>query len=295
MRVLEETAPEGAHTALPRPRGFLEVDGLTVAAPGASVAAVRGASFRLRPGQAAGIAGASAAGKSTLARALAGVWRPVGGAVRLDGAELEQYGDALGLHVGYLPQEVVLFDGTVAENIARLSAAVDGAAVVEAAKRAEAHEMILGLPGGYDFRVSAGGAALSGGQRQRVALARALFGEPVLLVMDEPDSNLDAVGSRALARAIEAHKAAGGIAVVVAHRHSAFATCDIVYVMESGRPVAARKAAAGGPPGRRREAVRPGTGANGGSPPGPAVPEGLEGRILAAVRRVSGARVREAG
>ncbi len=238
-RLLEETPPEPSRTALPRPRAILDVQGITVLAPGARVPAVRGATFRLEPGRAAGIAGPSASGKSTLARALAGVWRPAGGSVRLDGAELDQYGAALASHVGYLPQEVVLFDGTVAQNIARMDPEAKDADIVAAAKRTGGHEMILNLPGGYDFEVSAGGAALSGGQRQRIALARAFYGSPVLVVMDEPDSNLDADGALALARAIRAHKRRGGAAVIVAHRHGAFAQCDTVYVMEAGRPVPA--------------------------------------------------------
>ena len=247
--LLEQTPLEQDRTSLPVPRAILEAQGLTVAAPGAKVPAVRGASFRLEPGQAAGIAGQSASGKSTLARALAGVWRPAGGSVRLDGAELDQYGPTLGQHVGYLPQEVVLFEGTVAENIARMSPTARDEDVVDAAKRTGAHEMILRLPGGYDFQVSAGGAALSGGQRQRIAMARAFYGSPVLVVMDEPDSNLDAEGTMALSRAVEGHKKRGGAAVIVAHRHGAFAQCDRVYVMEAGRPVPATS-------GRRKAPVR---------------------------------------
>ena len=247
--LLEQTPLEQARTALPAPRAILEAQGLTVAAPGARVPAVRGASFRLEPGQAAGVAGPSASGKSTLARALAGVWRPLAGSVRLDGAELEQYGPTLGHHVGYLPQEIVLFEGSVAENIARLSPTASDEDIVEAAKRTGAHEMILNLPGGYDFQVSAGGAALSGGQRQRIAMARAFYGSPVVVVMDEPDSNLDAEGTMALARAVEGHKKRGGAAVIVAHRHGAFAQCDTVYVMEAGRPVPATS-------GRREAPVR---------------------------------------
>ena len=237
--LLEDTPPPERRTRLPEPRGLLEVRQVVVAPPGARYATVRGASFRLEPGQAAGIAGPSASGKTTLARALAGVWSPAGGSIRLDGAELEQYGDDLGRYVGYLPQEVVLFDGTVAENIARLSPDATDEQIVDAAKRTGAHEMILGLPDGYDFHVSAGGAALSGGQRQRIALARAFFGNPVVVVMDEPDSNLDAEGTMALAGAVEEHKRRGGSAIIVAHRHGAFAQCDVVYLMENGRPVPA--------------------------------------------------------
>ncbi len=239
--LLRETPPEPVRTELPEPRAVLDAQNLTVAPPGARFAVVRQASLRLQAGQAAGIAGPSASGKSTLARALAGVIRPLGGSVRLDGAELEQYGSAaLGRYVGYLPQEVTLFDGTVAENIARMAPAPDAAAVVDAAKRTGAHEMILKLPGGYDFPVSAGGAALSGGQRQRIALARAFHGSPVVVIMDEPDANLDAEGTVALAAAVKEHKARGGAAVIIAHRHGAFAQCDRVYLMEAGRPVPAR-------------------------------------------------------
>ena len=270
--LLEQTPPEQDRTTLPAPRAILEAQALTVAAPGARVPAVRGATFRLEPGQAAGIAGPSASGKSTLARALAGVWRPAGGSVRLDGAELEQYGPALGEHIGYLPQEVVLFEGTVAENIARMSPTARDEDVVDAARRTGAHEMILRLPGGYDFQVSAGGAALSGGQRQRIALARAFYGSPVLVVMDEPDSNLDAEGTTALARAVETQKTRGGAVVIVAHRHGAFAQCDQVYVMEAGRPTPATR--------RRRAPVRrlqAGTGKAAALPP-PAR-EGQEGQV----------------
>ena len=244
--LLAEMPPDVPRTKLPAPRAILEVEGLMVAAPGARVAAVRAAALRLEPGQATGIAGRSAAGKSTFARALAGVWRPLAGSVRLDGAELEQYGNDVGKYVGYLPQEVVLFDGTVAENIARFSPDVKDEEVVDAAKRTGAHEMILELPGGYDFQVSAGGAALSGGQRQRIALARAFYGSPVVVVMDEPDSNLDAEGTMALARAVEDQKKRGGTALIVAHRHGAFSQCDTVYVMENGRPVPATSGKDGG-------------------------------------------------
>ena len=238
--LLAETPPEAPRTPLPAPRALLEAQGLTVVPPGTRVPVVRGASFRLEPGHAAGIAGPSASGKSTLARALAGVWRPAGGSIRLDGAELDQYHPTvLGRHIGYLPQEVILFDGTVAENIARFEEEPDAEAIIDAAKRTSAHEMILKLPGGYDFQVAAGGAALSGGQRQRIALARAFYGEPAVVVMDEPDSNLDTAGTMALARAVAALKSRGGSAVIVAHRPGAFAQCDTVYLMDSGRPMPA--------------------------------------------------------
>ena len=259
-RLLEETPEERWHTPLPAPAALLEAEALVVAAPGAAVPAVRGASFLLEPGRALGIVGPSASGKSTLAKALAGVWPPVGGRVTLDGAALDQYGEAvLARHVGWLPQEVVLFDGSVAENIARLDPEPDAEAVVGAAERAGAHEMILALPGGYDFEVAAGGAALSGGQRQRIALARALYGDPAVLVLDEPDAHLDGAGVEALNGAIANHKKRGGAAVVVAHRPGAFAACDRVLALEQGvlhpaRPV--REVA--GPPGNAIRVVRSG-------------------------------------
>ena len=290
--LLGETPPEATRTALPAPRAKLEAQNLTVAPPGTRHVVVRGASLRLEPGQAVGIAGASASGKSTLARALAGVWRPLGGSVRLDGAELNHYGAAeLGCHIGYLPQEVVLFDGSVAENIARLAPVPDAGAVVKAAQRTGAHGMILNLPGGYDFQVSAGGAALSGGQRQRIALARAFYGSPAVVVMDEPDSNLDAEGTVALAAAVKDLKARGGAAVIVAHRHGAFAQCDRVYLMEGGRPVPARTRrrppAARPAPATSRRRVSEKPSANG----RPATPTPARDKQIArAIERVVGAR-----
>ena len=239
--LLAHSPPPVTRTSLPRPRALLEARDVIVAPPGARFATVRRASLRLEPGQAVGIAGPSASGKSTLARALAGVWYPANGSIRLDGAELNQYGADIGTHIGYLPQEVILFDGTVAQNIARMAADASDEDIVGAAKRTGAHEMILGLPDGYDFRVSAGGAALSGGQRQRIALARAFYGSPAVIVMDEPDSNLDAEGTMALARAVQGHKQRGGAALIVAHRHGAFGQCDAVYIMENGRPVPAAR------------------------------------------------------
>ena len=253
--LLRETPEEAKRTPLPAPEARLEAEGLVVAAPGATVPAVRGVTFRLEPGHAIGIAGPSASGKSTLARALAGVWPPAAGAVRLGGAALDQYGEAaLARHLGWLPQEVVLFEGTVAENIARLDPEPGPEAVVAAAMRAGAHEMILALPGGYDFEVAAGGAALSGGQRQRIALARAFFGGPAVVVLDEPDAHLDAAGAEALNRAVAELKARGGAAVIAAHRPAAFAECDVVLLMENGQARPAEGLHA--PPGDRRRAER---------------------------------------
>ncbi len=235
-RLLAETPEEPARMPLPAPKAVMEASNLVVAAPGAETPAVQGVSFRLEPGTAIGIAGPSAAGKSTLMRSLAGLWPPLSGRVTLGGASLDQYGEeVLARQLGWLPQEVVLFEGTVAENIARLDPAPDADAVVRAAERAGAHEMILALPGGYGFQVAAGGAALSGGQRQRIALARAFYGDPAVVLLDEPDSHLDGAGSDALDRAVADLKARNGAAVIVAHRPGAFARCDQVLAMEHGR------------------------------------------------------------
>jgi ATP-binding cassette, subfamily C, bacterial len=222
-------------TALPRPQALLEVEALSVGPPGEQVALVRMVSFRLEPGQALGVIGSSGAGKSTLAKALTGVWRPLAGKVRLDGASLDQYDpDVLGRLIGYLPQRISLFDGTIAENIARLDPQPDSARIVAAAKKADAHDMIVKLPQGYDTRVSAAGGRLSGGQMQRVGLARALYGDPVLLILDEPNSNLDNEGSVALNAAIRAIKAEGKSVLIMAHRPVAIQECDLLLVLEDG-------------------------------------------------------------
>jgi ATP-binding cassette subfamily C protein len=222
---------------LPRPRARLEVSHLSVVPPGAGAPTLRGVSFRVEPGQAVGVIGPSGSGKSTLARAITSVWLPSAGQIRLDGATLDQYDpDELGHHIGYLPQAVTLFEGTIAENIARLSEAPDTDRVVAAAQAAAAHEMILDLPQGYDTRVSGLGARLSGGQIQRIGLARALYGDPVLLVLDEPNSALDNDGSVALNRAIEDIKASGRAVLIMAHRPSAIRECERLLVLSGGAP-----------------------------------------------------------
>ncbi len=226
-------------TPLPRPRALLEAQGLTVAPPGEPVAVLRGVSFRLEPGQAMGVIGPSGAGKSSLARAICGMWYPHAGKIRLDGAALEHYDpDTLGSYIGYLPQRITLFDGTIAENIARLQPDADPAAIVAAAQAAAAHEMILQFPQGYDTRVSSIGGRLSGGQLQRIGLARALFGDPVILVLDEPNSNLDNDGSQALNQAIRAMKAAGKAVLIMAHRPAAIQECEVLLVIENGQRTA---------------------------------------------------------
>ncbi|SDX85235.1 type I secretion system permease/ATPase [Citreimonas salinaria] len=237
--LLGEVPPEEERTALPKPRANLDVQQLTVVPPGEQQASLRLVSFAVQPGQAVGVIGPSGSGKSTLARALTGVWRPAGGRIRLDGAALDQYApDVLGQHIGYLPQRVTLFDGTVAENIARLSPQPDAELVVEAAKKADAHQMILQLPDGYDTRVTGAGGRLSGGQVQRIGLARAMYGDPVVLVLDEPNSNLDNEGSEAVNRAIRGFKAEGKAVLIMAHRPAALRECDLLLMLEGGIRVA---------------------------------------------------------
>ena len=235
-RLLAEASPEAERTALPKPKARLEVQALTIAPPGEREATLRGVTFALEPGQAVGVIGASGAGKSSLARAITGIWPAAAGKIRLDGATLEQFApDTLGQHIGYLPQRVQLFAGTVSQNIARLSADPDAEQVVAAAKRADAHNMILKLPGGYDTQISTGGGRLSGGQMQRIALARAMYGDPVILVLDEPNSNLDNEGSEAVNSAIRAFKAAGKTILIMAHRPAAIKECDLLLVLEGGQ------------------------------------------------------------
>jgi ATP-binding cassette subfamily C protein len=226
-------------TELPAPTNGLSVEVLSVAAPGQTKPAVNGVSFSLKAGEALGIIGPSGSGKSTLARALVGIWLPLrgsGGAVRLDGAALDQWMPvSLGRHIGYLPQDIQLFEGTVAENIARLDPDASSEAVVRAAQDAGAHDLITGLPDGYQTRIGENGAGLSAGQRQRIALARALYGRPFLVVLDEPNSNLDSAGDAALSSAIKGIRERGGIAIVIAHRPSALANIDKVMAMAAGQ------------------------------------------------------------
>ena len=226
--------PVQAGTALPAPRGELAVERVVYGFPGAARPALRGVSFSLPAGESLGVIGPTAAGKSTLARLIVGVWKPVSGAVRLDGADVSTWQrEQLGAHVGYVPQAVGLFAGTVAENIARLSE-TDAAAVIRAAQSAHTHEMILRLPKGYDTEVGESGAALSPGQRQRIALARALYGEPRLVVLDEPNANLDVEGDDALLRAMNDLKSAGVTVVVIAHRPSLLGSMDKLLVLKDG-------------------------------------------------------------
>ena len=234
--VLALLPEDGEIMPLPPPVASLAVETVSIAPPGVPSLVVRDVSFALKAGQGVGIVGPSASGKSSLARTLVGVWRPAAGNVRLDGARLDQWSpEALGQHVGYLPQDVELFAGTIAQNIARLDPAPNPERVIAAARAADVHEMILALPAGYETQIGEGGAALSGGQRQRVGLARALYGEPFLVVLDEPNSSLDHDGDQALTKAILGVRARGGIVVVIAHRPAALAGVDHVLVMRGGQ------------------------------------------------------------
>ncbi|MEW5964936.1 MAG: type I secretion system permease/ATPase [Pseudomonadota bacterium] len=224
---------------LPRPSRSVATDGLIVAAPGSSHPIVKRLSMRLEAGQALGVIGSSASGKSSLVRALTGAWSPLAGKVTIDGASLDQWDPVrLGPAIGYLPQDVQLFAGTIAENIARFEEKPDAEAVIEAARMAGFHDHVLAFPQGYMTRIGHGGVQLSAGQKQRIGLARALYRDPFLVVLDEPNANLDSEGEAAVTAAIRAVRERGGIVVVVAHRPSAIAAVDLVLVMRNGEAAA---------------------------------------------------------
>jgi ATP-binding cassette subfamily C exporter for protease/lipase len=232
--LLASLPAKAASMQLPPPRGQLIAENLIVAAPGSQVPILKGVTFGLMPGEVLAVIGPSASGKTTLARVLAGLWPSAGGKARLDGADIYTWDKTeLGPHVGYLPQGVELFDGSVAENIARFGA-LEKAKVENAARAVGLHEFILGLPEGYDTDVGPEGARLSGGQRQRVGLARALYGDPVFVVLDEPNSSLDDVGDAALAQAIIQHKARGTTFVINTHRNSVLSVADKVLFLADG-------------------------------------------------------------
>jgi PrtD family type I secretion system ABC transporter len=227
---------ESAPMALPAPRATLTVENVAAAPPGVQRIVVQDVTFTLKAGQALGIIGPSASGKSSLARLIVGVWAPARGKVRIDGAAMDQWSPGeLGQHIGYLPQDVELFFGSVAQNIARYEPDAPAEAVVAAAKTAGVHDMIVRLPEGYETQIGEGGAVLSAGQRQRIALARALYRDPFLVVLDEPSSNLDAEGDKALTEAMMKVRSRGGIVIVIAHRRSALAAVDQVLALAQGR------------------------------------------------------------
>lgn len=232
--VLDKLNAEPERMALPAPQGHIQVENLVVAPPGAKAPVIRNISFVAPAGSIVGIVGPSAAGKSTLVRALMGIWPPQHGVVRLDGADISTWDKhELGPYVGYLPQDIELFEGTISDNIARFEK-VDAEKVVLAAQIAGVHEMILMLPDGYDTIIGSDGVNLSGGQRQRVGLARALYGSPKLIVLDEPNSNLDEVGERALGVALQKVKETGATVFIVSHRPNILSRLDHILVMSAG-------------------------------------------------------------
>ena len=231
--------PAAPPVELPRPTRELSVQNLSIAAPGGDRLIVTNVSFALSAGMGLALLGASASGKTSLSKALVGIWPAHSGVVRLDGGALDQWrnGD-LGRYVGYLPQDVALFDGTVTENICRFDENATSDAILKAARIAGVHDLILRLPDGYATRIGAGGMSLSAGQRQRVGLARALFGDPFLVVLDEPNANLDTEGEQALTRAIQALRASKSIVIVISHRPSALAALDMALVLYEGKAIA---------------------------------------------------------
>jgi ATP-binding cassette subfamily C protein EexD len=235
--LLEKVPPLPEVMPLPDPVGKLTVEALVVVPPKAEIPAVRNVNLDLEPGEALGIVGPSASGKSTLARALLGIWPVFNGNVRLDGANIAQWDrEALGPHIGYLPQDIELFDGTIAENISRFGE-LDAEKVVEAAKLAGVHELVLQLPEGYDTRIGSMGGALSGGQRQRVALARAVYNNPRLVVLDEPNSNLDDQGEKALINTVLQLKQNKSTVIVISHRVAILHVMDKMLILNEGQTV----------------------------------------------------------
>ncbi len=234
----EATSGPAEQISLPTPKRSLEVSKLVVAPPGSRQPTIKGIDFNLAAGDGLGVIGPTASGKSSLARTLVGVWKPSNpmSAVRLDGAAIDQWSpDELGRHIGYLPQDIELFEGTIAANIGRFDPSASDEEIIAAAKAAGCHEMIVQLENGYQMQIGEGGASLSGGQRQRIALARALFRNPFLVVLDEPNANLDQQGENALTQAIIGVRRRGGIAIVVAHRPSTLASLNKVLVIANGQ------------------------------------------------------------
>jgi ATP-binding cassette subfamily C protein len=235
-RLLSMMPEQAAPTLLETPSGKLSVETLTVSPPGEQKAVVHDITFALEAGQAVGVIGPSGSGKSSLVRALVGVWQPLRGKVRLDGAALDQWSpEILGRHIGYLPQDVELFAGTIAQNISRFEDNASSDDIIAAAREARVHDMIISMKDGYDTQIGDQGSVLSAGQAQRIALARALYGNPFLVVLDEPNSNLDSEGDAALNKAVLAVRERGGVVVVVAHRPIGIESVDLVLVLKDGR------------------------------------------------------------
>lgn len=233
--LLESNPPRQAVMPLPAPLGRLELQNVVAAPPGVNEPTIRDVSLELQPGEVLGVIGPSGSGKSTLARVIMGVWAPADGNARIDGADLQQWNkELLGPYLGYLPQDIQLFAGSISENIARFGQ-VDAEKVIEAAKRSGVHDMIIRLPKGYETVLGDGGAGLSGGQRQRLGLARAMYGNPSLLVLDEPNSNLDDAGEKALVDAIRAFSESGRTVVIISHRTSVISATHKMLLLREGR------------------------------------------------------------
>lgn len=235
-KIFIDVPEENDRLELPKPKGNLAVEQLVVAAPGGRAPLLQGVTFSVDPGETLAVVGPSGAGKSSLVRSLVGVWTPAGGAIRLDGAELEHWNsDDLGAHFGYLPQSVELFAGTIAENISRFRDGTPSEEIIKSAQLARVHQMIQNLPDGYDTQIGVGGRQLSGGQRQRIGLARAIFGDPSVLVLDEPNANLDSEGEEALNQVILDLKRMGKVIIFVSHKMSLVAISDKTLILANGR------------------------------------------------------------
>jgi PrtD family type I secretion system ABC transporter len=236
METLQKAEPPSRVTSLPRPKGRLTVEGVNFAPPGAPKLLLSNINFIVEPGEVLGIVGPSGAGKSTLARLLVGIWRPLNGVVRLDGADVFTWDRAdFGRHIGYLPQDTELFAGSIRQNIARFRTDVTDEQVIRAAQLSGVHELILRTPMGYESPVGEGGMVLSAGQRQRVGLARAMLGDPAYIVLDEPNASLDADGELALMQAIETMKANGATVIIISHKVGIFRVADKMLAMREGR------------------------------------------------------------
>jgi ATP-binding cassette subfamily C protein EexD len=236
--ILQKIPSEPTKMSLPPPQGSFQLESAVVTPPGAKNSVIKGLSITIDNGDIVGVLGASGAGKSTLARALLGIWPTTSGKIRLDQADIYAWNrEELGRYLGYLPQDIELFEGTISDNIARFGE-VDADKVVAAAKMAGVHELILHLPDGYDTFIGANGGALSGGQKQRVGLARALYGEPVVVVLDEPNSNLDEQGEQALANALTQLKAIGSTVILITHRNNVLTKVDKLLILNEGKLVA---------------------------------------------------------
>jgi PrtD family type I secretion system ABC transporter len=220
---------------LPAPKGAVSVENIIAAPPGAREAVLRGVSFALQPGEILGLVGPSAAGKSSLARVIVGVWLPAVGKVRLDGSDLSHWNvEQLGQHIGYLPQDVELFSGTIAENISRFGA-LDDEKIISAAKMAGVHEMVQQMPAGYNTQIGEGGHALSGGQRQRIGLARAIYDNPAIIVLDEPNASLDSDGEVALLSAVQQLRQQGCTLVLITHKTNILSVVDKIMILANGQ------------------------------------------------------------